>query len=70
MIELLFVTCLATAPDTSNTCRQRSLLFTDVSPMACMMGAQPQLAKWVNEHPGQRVASWKCRMINPNQRDA
>lgn len=67
MIELMFVACLATAPD---DCFERSLVFTDVSPMMCMMGAQPQLAKWVNEHPKYQVRSFKCRMVDHTKRDA
>ena len=70
MVELLFVTCMAMAQSSPESCQQRSLLFTDVTPMACMMGAQPELAKWVNEHPGQRITSWKCRMVMMGERDA
>lgn len=70
MIELLFVTCLYGSQSQAVSCREHSLLFQDVSPMTCMMGAQPQLAQWVNEHPGQRVQSWKCRSFNPNEREA
>ncbi len=60
MIELLFVTCLNVSP---NDCRERSMLFTDVTPMACMMGAQPELAKWANEHPNWNVGGWKCQQV-------
>lgn len=67
MIELLFVACMATAPD---NCAERSLVFTDVSPMQCMMGAQPELAKWVNAHPNFEIKSFKCRMVSFAERDA
>ena len=67
MIELLFVACLATAPD---ECRERSLVFTDISPMQCLMGAQPELAKWTNAHPNMTVKSWRCRTISFAERDA
>ncbi|NIZ09396.1 hypothetical protein [Pseudooceanicola sp. HF7] len=70
MIELLFVTCMAATAPQSEACRERSLLFTDVTPMMCMMGAQPQLAKWVQEHPGEQVRSWKCRVVDNSERDA
>lgn len=66
MIELLFVACLSTAPD---QCQERSLLFTDVSPMTCMMGAQPELAKWTETHPRFRVTGWKCQMVNPHEKE-
>jgi hypothetical protein len=59
MIELLFVTCLATAPD---NCRDRSLMYTeDTGLMACMLHGQAQIAKWAETHPGEQVQGWKCR---------
>ena len=67
MIELLFVVCLSTDP---TACEERSLLYTDVSPMACAMGAQPELAKWAEGHPKFRIAKWRCRMVDPSRRDA
>ena len=67
MIELLFVACLATSPE---ECRERSLVFTNITPMTCMMGAQPELAKWVNAHPNYTIQSWKCRMVAFAERDA
>ncbi|WP_299672022.1 hypothetical protein [uncultured Roseobacter sp.] len=67
MIELLFVACLATAPE---ECRERSLLFTDISPMQCLMGAQPELAKWTASHPNQEIKSWRCRTVTLAEKDA
>lgn len=59
MIELFFVVCLSA---NSTQCEERSLLFAeDMTPMACMMQAQPELAKWVNEHPKWTVSKWGCR---------
>ena len=67
MIELLFVACLATAPD---NCRDRSLVFQDVTQMQCLMGAQPELAKWVAQHPNQQIKSWRCKPVSFTARDA
>lgn len=67
MIELAFVVCLASAP---KDCEDRSLLFVDITPMTCMMGAQSELAKWTAEHPHWRIASWKCRMLNLREQEA
>ncbi|WP_417718732.1 hypothetical protein [Salipiger sp.] len=67
MIELLFVACLSTAPD---QCQERSLLFTDITPMTCMMGAQPELAKWTTTHPAFTVRGWKCRAVKPGEKEA
>ncbi|MFZ5964433.1 hypothetical protein ACOXXX_15920 [Thalassococcus sp. BH17M4-6] len=66
MIELLFVACLSTAP---TECRERSLLFTGITPGQCAMGAQPELAKWVNAHPNWQIARWKCQQVQTAERD-
>jgi hypothetical protein len=29
--------------------------------MQCMMRAQPEIAKWVDEHPRWTVKRWSCR---------
>lgn len=67
MIELLFVACLTTSP---GDCHEEVMVFFEVSPMACMMGAQPQLAKWTNDHPDYQVQSWRCAMVNLADTDA
>ncbi len=67
MIELVMVVCLAAAPQ---DCEERSLLFQDVSTMACMTQAQPQMARWIGEHPRWRVSEWKCRSARLGARDA
>ncbi|NVO23106.1 hypothetical protein HJ526_13735 [Donghicola sp. C2-DW-16] len=67
MIELLFTACLASTP---GICEEKSLTFVDVTPMACMMGAQPELAKWQTEHPKFTVQGWKCRAVNLNAQNA
>ncbi len=58
MTELFFVVCLATSPD---VCEDQSLQYLNVSPRVCTMQAQPQLARWADEHPGWRVRRWTCR---------
>jgi hypothetical protein len=67
MIELLFVACLSSEPD---KCLERSLLFTDITPMQCMMVAQPELAKWVDTHPDEQIRSWRCKVVSFAERKA
>jgi len=67
MIELVFVACLAAAPD---TCDEKRLLYTDITPMTCMMGAQPQLAQWVGAHPNFTIRKWRCQTVMLSDRDA
>jgi len=66
MVELLFIACLAGAPD---ECSERSMLFADITPQHCLMGAQPELAKWVNQHPTYQIKSWKCRNADFAKKD-
>jgi hypothetical protein len=44
------------------------MLFQDVTPMQCMMGAQAELAKWTESHPKEHISSWKCKTFNPNEK--
>lgn len=37
--------------------------FSDVSLMACTLGAQPHLAQWINEHPGWQIQRWTCQPL-------
>nr|WP_299846760.1 hypothetical protein [uncultured Roseovarius sp.] len=67
MIELIFLACLGAPPE---NCEERSLVYTDVSPVACLMGAQPELARWVSTHPRWRVARWRCAYVRQDQKDA
>lgn len=60
MIELLFVSCLSTDPA---SCQTRSLIFVDMSLMACMVHGQQQIARWQSDHPKETVQEWKCRTI-------
>ncbi|MFT4150509.1 MAG: hypothetical protein QM656_09950 [Paracoccaceae bacterium] len=59
MIELAFIACLAAEP---SACEKKSLTYAEISPMTCMIGAQPMLAEWAQSHPKWHVARWTCRM--------
>lgn len=62
MIELIFVACLSAIP---TTCERRAMQFTDVTVMTCTFGAQPELARWVNEHPGWQIRRWTYQAMRP-----
>lgn len=59
MLELLLLVCLRADPA---MCQERSLTFVEpqLSPLACMMFAQPTIAQYMQSHPDSRVARWKC----------
>ena len=61
MFELIFTACLLAQSD---TCREDRLVYTDITPMTCMMGAQAQLAEWVNGDPEWTVARWRCAPVD------
>ncbi len=59
MVELVATICLAIGG-----CRDVSLNVSDVmTPMQCLLKAQPEAAKWVHEHPGWRVAKLTCGRV-------
>lgn len=64
MIELVFVTCLINEPD---RCQERSLLFTEVGLMTCMLHGQAEIARWVEDHPREQVQGWACRALQPGK---
>ncbi|MDU9005763.1 hypothetical protein QO231_18185 [Sedimentitalea todarodis] len=66
MIELIFIVCLAGTP---GDCEKRSLLYTDVTPMTCMMRAQPELANWISTHPRWKIARWACQTVRQDEHD-
>jgi hypothetical protein len=61
MLELAFTVCLLTTPD---HCEDRSLLFVDVSPMQCMIGAQLVLAPWSDANPRWRIDRYTCQYLD------
>jgi hypothetical protein len=60
MIELIVSVCLIADP---LRCKDITLIFDgeSVSPMQCMMGAQPEIAKWIDEHPKWALKRWTCQ---------
>ena len=68
MIELVFTACLLASPE---KCESRHLTFAEnISPMQCLMGAQPELAKWTAANPKWRIARFKCQTVRSATRDA
>ena len=54
---LYFTACVASSPD---TCETQRLPLDVASARGCLRVAQPQLARWVETHPGHRIAAWRC----------
>ena len=60
MIELLAVVCTI-----HGLCKDVALTYSadSVTPMQCLMQAQPELAKWASEHPGWTIKRWSCGRV-------
>ena len=68
MIELLFTVCLIAEPD---KCDDRHLTYAEaIMPMACLMGAQGELARWSEKNPKWQIERWRCRHVRSAARDA
>ena len=61
MIELFLAVCLIDHPE---TCKDVSLIYSAeaLTPMQCAMQAQPEIAKWLTEHPGWVTKRYTCRL--------
>lgn len=66
MIQIIAVLCSLSSPADCHEQTVTTSDFADVSMQSCLMGA-PQLADWMKNHPGQRLAGWKCRIGKPER---
>lgn len=66
VVELIFVACLMHVP---NECEERAMVFTEITPHICVMGAQPELARWASTNPNWAISSWKCRYVDTRSAD-
>jgi len=59
MIVLILTVCALNAP---SQCNEKRLEFVDdgSSLMQCTMRAPLTIAQWCEQHPGVRVARWRC----------
>jgi len=60
VIELLVAVCLVSNPA---TCKDVSLIYAAeaLTPMQCVLRAEPEIAKWIGEHPGWQTKRFSCR---------
>ncbi len=59
MIKIIAVLCSLASPANCHEQIVTTSDFADVSMQSCLMGA-PQLAEWMNQHPAERLAAWRC----------
>lgn len=60
MIELVLLACLTEEP---NRCKDVALTYSAeaLTPMQCLMGAQPEIARWSEANPKWLVKRWACQ---------
>ena len=63
MIKIIAVLCSLSSPTNCHEQLVTSSDFAEVSMQSCLMGA-PQLAEWMNQHPAERLAAWRCVIGN------
>jgi hypothetical protein len=69
VIKIIAVLCSLSSPVSCHEQTVTTSDFADVSMQACLKGA-PQLAEWMNQHPTERLAAWRCVMGKKDGRGA
>jgi len=59
VIKIIAVLCSLATPSNCHEQIVTTSDFAEVSVQSCLMGA-PQLADWMNQHPAERLAAWRC----------
>jgi hypothetical protein len=58
VIKIIAVLCSLSSPANCHEQTVTTSDFAEVS-MQCLVGA-PQIAEWMNQHPAERLAGWRC----------
>ena len=69
MIKIIAVLCSLSSPINCHEQIVTTSDFADVSMQSCLMGAL-QLAEWMNQHPAERLAAWRCVIGKQDRRGA
>jgi hypothetical protein len=69
VIKIIAVLCSLSSPDNCHEQIVTTSDVADVSVQSCLMGA-PQLAEWMNQHPAERLAAWRCVIGKQDRRGA
>jgi hypothetical protein len=69
VIKIIAVLCSLSSPTNCHEQIVTTSDVADVSMQSCLMGA-PQLAEWMNQHPAERLAAWRCVVGHQDRRGA
>ena len=59
MIKIIAVLCSLSSPVNCYEQIVTTSDFADTSMQSCLIGV-PQLADWMQQHPAERLAAWRC----------
>lgn len=68
MIQLVLVYCLMS--DNAACVEKRPMAEEPMTPMACMVEAQPMASDFLRSHPRYHLASWRCEIDKPVEKQA
>ena len=60
MLILALTVCLIGGAPTDCKAVHLTFMAYNVTPMQCMRMGQPEVAKWMAEHPKWQVRKWRC----------
>jgi hypothetical protein len=59
---MLYVVITACVASGSGICEDHYIpLYADISPMACMLGAQAEIARWKEVRTDLSISRWQCK---------
>ncbi|MBR0903775.1 hypothetical protein [Bradyrhizobium liaoningense] len=64
MIRIIVVLCSLSSPTDCHEQVVTTSDLADVTMQSCLVGA-PQIATWMAQHPGERLAAWRCTIGKP-----
>jgi len=67
MVQLILVYCMMS--DTSCV-ENRPMSEFPLTPMGCMVSAEPVASTFLREHPKYHLASWRCEIDKPVEKQA
>jgi len=68
LLVLILSVCFIDDP---TQCKDVNLTYVEdnVTPIQCVMKAQPEIAKWMEEHPKWVQKKWTCARDLPSKKD-
>jgi hypothetical protein len=67
LVDIVVMVCFVAQP---TACSDKHLIFSWPGSLhQCMMSAQPEIAKWIGEHPDYFTVRWRCEYPDKRNKD-